>query len=188
MDVMEAIRERHVYRRFKGDAVSRESLNALIEAAAMAPSAWNAQPWRFYVSVGERRDRATQVLAQTTRHLQEYVDVLSPEEIELAAEFYTTLGHAPVATAVTVPMTDDRPTSINNLLSCGCALENLALAATDMSLGTCYLTPAEWLHEELADVFQVPAGETIVTIVLVGWPDEEPQAPEHRMDVATFLE
>ncbi|MEJ2635840.1 MAG: nitroreductase family protein [Calditrichia bacterium] len=45
----ELVRNRHSVRKFLPDTVEREKIVACIEAARLAPSAENVQPWRFVV-------------------------------------------------------------------------------------------------------------------------------------------
>ena len=48
-DVADAIRERRSIRRFTSDEIPDAALSRLLEAACLAPSAGNRQPWFFYV-------------------------------------------------------------------------------------------------------------------------------------------
>lgn len=52
MDAFEAIRGRRSIRAYRSEAVSRETLGRIIEAATCAPSAMNGQQWRFTVLTG----------------------------------------------------------------------------------------------------------------------------------------
>lgn len=56
-DVMSAIYTRRSMRGFKPDAVSRDTLEVLLQAAARAPSGTNTQPWKVYVLQGATRQR-----------------------------------------------------------------------------------------------------------------------------------
>ena len=49
MDVFEAIKTRRSIRKFKDAAVEKEKLIKVLEAARLAPSAANLQPWSFIV-------------------------------------------------------------------------------------------------------------------------------------------
>ena len=49
MDVFEAIQQRRSIRAYEPTAVPKEKLNRILEAAQMAPSASNIQPWHFIV-------------------------------------------------------------------------------------------------------------------------------------------
>lgn len=47
MDFSELVKTRQSVRNFDGRSVEREILDRCLEAARMAPSACNAQPWKF---------------------------------------------------------------------------------------------------------------------------------------------
>ncbi|MBM4080403.1 MAG: oxidoreductase, partial [Planctomycetes bacterium] len=47
MDVYEAIRTRRSIRRYKPDPIPDEVLKRVLDAARLAPSANNIQPWKF---------------------------------------------------------------------------------------------------------------------------------------------
>ena len=49
MDVRTAIETRHSVRKFADKPVEREKINACLEAARLAPSACNSQPWHYIV-------------------------------------------------------------------------------------------------------------------------------------------
>ena len=46
---MKVIQDRRSVREYTGEAVSRQDLDLILEAARQAPSGENAQPWRFIV-------------------------------------------------------------------------------------------------------------------------------------------
>ncbi len=49
LSVMEAIQKRRSIRKFKPDPVPDELINQMLEAARLAPSGTNRQPWRFQI-------------------------------------------------------------------------------------------------------------------------------------------
>ena len=49
LTVSEAIRERRSIRSFRSDPVPDEVIHQMLEAARLAPSGSNRQPWRFIV-------------------------------------------------------------------------------------------------------------------------------------------
>lgn len=51
-DVFEAARTRRSIRAYRSDAVSRDTLRAIVEVARHAPSGSNIQPWRVHVLTG----------------------------------------------------------------------------------------------------------------------------------------
>lgn len=51
------IEERRSIRRYKSKSVSRKEIEQLVEAAELAPSAKNRQPWKYIVYTGKEKDR-----------------------------------------------------------------------------------------------------------------------------------
>jgi hypothetical protein len=49
MDVFEAIGKRRSIRKFKDESLSEKQIEQLLEAARLAPSGCNVQPWRFII-------------------------------------------------------------------------------------------------------------------------------------------
>jgi nitroreductase len=62
MDVLEAMATRRSVRGFLPDPVPREAIEAILRAAARAPSGSNIQPWKVRVTVGEEKARLSAAL------------------------------------------------------------------------------------------------------------------------------
>lgn len=56
MDISQAISQRRSIRRFEDKPVPRELIEKILYAATLAPSGKNAQPWRFIVLEGKKKD------------------------------------------------------------------------------------------------------------------------------------
>ena len=69
MNVFEAIKTRRSIRRYREKPVEQEKLNKVLEAARLAPSAANRQPWKFIVvtdaEVKEKLRKAVEDLVGT---------------------------------------------------------------------------------------------------------------------------
>jgi len=187
MEMLEALRVRHSTRVYDGSPVDVETVLRLVDAASLAPSSHNSQPWHFHVALGDARLDVVETMALTTQYLQEYVDVLSPEEIDMAARFYADLGKAPVVIAVSVPATEDADERALEYISVGAAVQNFMLAALDEGLGSCSITAPTWIVDRLEKVFKIPAGREIASLLILGHPDETPSPRERRHDVVTLL-
>ena len=57
------IQIRRAWRALSEEPVSQEEITRLIEAAHLAPSCFNNQPWRFVVATGERLEAVKEALA-----------------------------------------------------------------------------------------------------------------------------
>jgi len=188
VELQDAVRARRAIRRFLPDPVDRAVLEDLVEAATLAPSAGNEQPWRFHVATGSARNKIVELMTHTSVFVDEYMGFLEPDQLEAVTRFWTNLGDAPVVVAVTIPLADDELTKLNYCLSTGAAVENFMLAATDRGLGTCTVTFSFWVRDEIAEALDVEATRRIVSLVLLGKPAEHPERPSRRTDLATYLD
>jgi len=189
MELHEAITKRHAVRDFLPDPIPRPVADKLIRAASAAPSSMNEQPWTFYCCEGETRVRLGHLIAQTTVHLSEYMEVLGAKRYEDAVQWYSSLGDAPLLIAITCLKPDSEFTAMNRYLSLGAALENLLLSATAGGLAACNITFAYWVRGDMATLLGVPEEQEIAMIVAVGYPtDVPPAAPPRRAETAVWLD
>ena len=72
MDVAEAVRRRMSTRAFKSDPVPGQTVRALLEAAALAPSGGNLQPWRVHALAGAPLAEFKALVAATPMEEPEY--------------------------------------------------------------------------------------------------------------------
>jgi nitroreductase len=189
MEFREVVHSRHSVREFSPAPVDRERIERILLAANSAPSSQNEQPWRFYVATGDMRIRLGGVIAQTTIHLTEFMDVLGQQGMDDAARWYSELGKAPVLIGVGSPSSEDQLARLNRHLSVGAALENLLLAAVDEGLAACNITFSHWVEDEIADLLGLPEHWDVLTVVALGEPGESHIAPpKHRVDNTVWLD
>ncbi len=164
MEFDEVVSRRHSCRDFDPDRpVPEEHLTACLRAAQLAPSACNAQPWRFVVVTEPRRrklicDEALGGLVPNRWALD------APVLVVLAA--VRKLGVARLGEGV-----KDIP---YHLLDCGMAGEHLVLRATELGLGSCWLG---WFRERpLRKLIRAPGNWKLLALIALGWPaaDWEP--------------
>ncbi len=188
MELLDSLRSRHSTRLFKDQPVSDDEIMMLCDAAALAPSAMNSQPWHFHVATGAARAEVGEIMGLTTQYLQEYIEVLGVEGVERAARFYEDMGRAPVIIGVSTPVFEDSAENTNALIAVGAAIENFMLAALDIGLGSCNISAPRWIFDRLTEAFRVPAGRMLASILIVGHPDEAPLVHDRKHDVVTFLD
>jgi len=81
MDVVDALNTRYTVRAFKPDPVDRSTLEEVMEAALMAPSWANTQPWEIYVAGGEALDRLREAYKANLRNgVERNPDLLIPKQ------------------------------------------------------------------------------------------------------------
>jgi nitroreductase len=185
-DVFEAIYRRRAVRDYSDEAVSRAEIEGLLEAAIMAPSAINAQPWAFVVLEGheelaryarEGRDLLANAAGGTgdqTRG-QGLLQMVSAPDFEL-------FHGAPAVIVIYA-------TDANAVPECFLAAQNLMLAAWAMGLGTCPIGLARPLFElERVKVeLKIPPSWSHALAIAIGHPScEAPPTPRRAALVVTW--
>lgn len=189
MEFWETVTSRHSIRDFDGRPVERSAIERVLEAARHAPSSMNEQPWRFHVAQGDSRSALGGIVAQSTVHLSEYMDVLGPKRYEAAVAWYSSLGNAPVLVTVSAPRSSVVFEAMNRHLSIGAAIENLLLAATNEGLGACNVTFAYWVKDDLSVLLGLSDAEEVVSIIALGHPsDVPPTSPPVKPDDTVWLD
>jgi nitroreductase len=199
MDVKTAIQTRRSVRKYKRTPVPKELVLELLEAANLAPTATNRQPWEFVVVHRSYLDRLEQTLKEAFHErvasvgeeaMRRAITGLSlPEDasgdrLKGLGTFYRTLGGAPIAIGVCLPREKDPWVFKNNISDSAAAIENLLLAAWDKGLGTCWMTgPLKGKADTIASFLGVPEDRELVAIVSLGYPDHQPPRPPKK-DVA----
>lgn len=188
MEFWDTVTSRHSIRDFDDKAIERSTIQRIVDAARQAPSSANEQPWHFIVAQGEARTELGGIVAQSTVHLSEYMDVLGPERYEAAVGWYSSLGNAPVLVAVAAPRSRAEFEAMNRHLSIGAAIENLLLAATNEGLGACNVTFSYWVKDDLSSVLGLADSEEVVSIIALGHPSDVPSAdPPVKPDDTVWL-
>ncbi len=159
--MLETIFDRRSIRKFKPEPVTQEQIQMLLEAAVMAPSAQNRQPWHFIVC----DDKA---LFQKFQQIHPYSKMLD---------------EAPVMIVVCGD-TEKQSGSHFYLEDCAAATENILLAAHEMGLGGCWLgLPPESDRQELVQqIFGMPAHIKPFCGIALGVPAQQPPRPERKLD------
>ena len=167
----------------------RDLIEEVVGAAALAPSPFNEQPWRFYIATGRPRARVGEIMTQNTSYFEEFMAVLGIEPTAEQLRWYTDLGDAPVVVACTMPKVDDEFARLQKQITMGAAIENILLAATEAGLGTCNITSGYWVRDLLAEALEVPEDRTIIAMIVMGYQTEEdPISPPRESDITEFLD
>lgn len=169
MDVLEAIKDRRSIRQYKDTPVPDEVLNKVLDAARWAPSWANTQCTRYVVV----KDPATKAkLAETVHKGNPAAEALksSPIVIVACAELKKSgYYRGEVAT--------DRGDWF--MFDVGIAMENLALAAHSLGLGTVH---AGFIPDskKVGEILGTPEGIVAVEMMPLGYPAAEAKAPPRK--------
>jgi nitroreductase len=158
MDILPEILERRSVRSYKTDPVEPEKLERILQAARLAPSAKNRQEWRFIaVRDGSRR-----------------------QKIQSAAFGQDHVGQAPVivvccTTNISYRMPNGQLSHPIDLSFAACSM---VLQATRENLGSCVVTTFK--EQEVRELLSIPFAMRVVMLVLVGYTDKKPEAPQRK--------
>jgi nitroreductase len=150
MDIYEAIRLRTSVRGYRPDPVEPEKLRRVLDAARLAPSGKNGQPWTFVVIT----DRETRQRLVAACKGQSYV---AEAPVVVAA-----CGREDLAYQKMGGYWNSLPVDI------GIAFEHLMLAAAAEGLGTCWI--GAFIEDEVRGILGVPAEQKIVALTPLGYP------------------
>ncbi len=165
MDFFEAIARRRSVRSYRADAVPDDTLARVLEAARLAPSGHNRQPWRFVVVRGQSRRRTLADAAAA------HNGFLAEAPVVLAFLGVLAQEGAPAPDARTRgSWTWDMYVRYNVAI----AAAYVTLAATAEGLGTCWINNYD--EERVRAVLNVPDGYALVCLMTLGYPAEEPPA------------
>jgi len=147
MDALEAIKTRRSIRKYRPEPIPDEKLQIVLEAARLAPSAANRQPWRFVIVQDSDRKKALAEAANNQTFLND------------AAAIITAVGDPDVSTRW-----HEKDTMI--------ALEHMVLAATALGYGTCWIGAFD--EDAVKHLLKIPARMKVVALLPIGVPDEKP--------------
>jgi len=175
------IEARRSIRAFAPKTVPRVSLDALVEAACLAPAPHHSRPWRFViVDTADAKTALARGMGERWRRDLEADGVAVKRVDELVDASFTKITGAPalVLGCLTWDGLDRYPDEARQraefgmaLLSLGAAVENLMLAAADADLASCWIAAPIFCPEEARDALELPREWMPHAMVMVGEPD-----------------
>lgn len=173
MKLIDLIKNRQSDRSYSDRPVEKDKIVACLEAARLAPSASNSQPWTFIVI--DEPNLKNQVANKTFGPLK---------------SFNKFVPQAPVIVAIVM----ERAKLITEaggrlkkkeypLIDIGIAAEHFCLQAAELGIGTCMLG---WFDEKaVKELLNVPKNRTIPLLITLGY---TPNDYKHRMKVRKDFE
>ncbi len=149
MEIFEAIKRRRSIRKYEQKAVEKEKLSKVLEAARLAPSAMNMQPYAFVVtSDSETIEKISSACNQEWDAPTIIVVCAFPEEawVRDDGEEYWKADAA-------------------------IAMNNMSLQACAEGLGTCWIVAFK--EEKVKDILGIGAEARVVAMTPLGYPAEK---------------
>jgi nitroreductase len=176
MRVSEAIQNRRSIKRFTARPVSRDDIEAVLAAAALAPNHRLTMPWRFYVLGPDARHAYG--LALGDRKARKLTDPDAARALrETVGDEHRAL---PCMISVAVVVHDDPETREEDYAAAMMAIQNVALVAVERGLGTQIRTGAVMADPAARAAIGAPDDQRIVAIVNLGEPADVPPAKARR--------
>jgi nitroreductase len=182
MNTLEAIAGRRSIRRFKRVPIPDEMLQAILKAATQAPSSKNRQPWRFVVVSGEKCAEMVRVMREGIAKMKARGE--DPGSSEWTADV---MEQAPVTVFVFNPhgmhpwlahSIEQMWQAVVNTQSIGAAIQNMALAAQDLGIGSLWICDVFEAYDELCQWLGEPG--QMVAAMSLGYADESPAARSRK--------
>lgn len=171
-EVIKAIKDRVSIRDYLAKDIADDKIKKIIEAAHLAPSAGNLQPWQFHVV--KDKDKIKQ-LAQTTTD-QDWI-TSSPVVIVISA-----------LTDISGEKYGERGSNLYAIQDTAAAIENLLLAAEAYDLGSCWV--GDFSEQEAKKILNISENSWPVALVTLGYPAsraEETRPQRSIDDVLTII-
>lgn len=205
LTVAEAINQRRSIRSFHSDPVPDDAILEILEAARLAPSGSNRQPWRFIVVTGsEEKTRLRKICfdqafieeapvvfvccvdltayakASREKRSQEFIDYGVTET--LSGYF---ADPAVRELFLNEPDSDLNVHFMTAMANTYIAVEHMVLTATALGLGCCWVG-AIGSVEEMNALFHLPPATFVVAVLPVGHPAKIPP-PRPRVSLDSIL-
>ncbi len=155
MGVLDVIRKRKSVRKYKSDPIPEDVLLRVLEAARLAPSAKNLQPWKFIIIKDEKIKEQLVEACLNQRFIAEAPIVIAA--CGFPDNCYTKQGRYMKSWSIDVAI----------------ALEHLILQAAEEGLGTCWIGAFE--EREVKKILGVPENVRVVGLTPLGYPAQEPK-------------
>lgn len=185
------IYNRRSIRKYLDKQVSKELIEQIIDAGRVAPSAKNRQPWRYIVLGGESKSEFLEHMWKGILR-EENECAMLPDSANGLADAKNTWNIMTQAPILIVVINDNGKNPFDEIdadssfveicdnLSIGASIENMLLKATELGLGTLWITNTCYAYKELTQYLET--SQQLVGAIALGYANEAPmQRPRKKM-------
>ncbi len=168
----------------------KSNILQILEAALWAPSAHNAQPWRFIIiEKSEKKRKLAEAMASHWNKDMEADKVPEEERKKLIDKSVKQFTNAPIIIVVCLTMEDmhkypdEERRKIEHTMaiqSVAAAIENILLATHMKGLGACWFCAPLFCQETVRKLLGIPDYLEPQALVTLGYPAESPEAPPRK--------
>ena len=165
MQLDDCIKGRRSVRAYKDEAVSKETVDAVLEAGVWAATGMGKQPWRFVIV--ENKETIKRISNETKKAIQKAMPAYAKR---FATEEDIICYGAPLLIFICTEKDDN----FNDLYlrDSVLAAQNIFLKAYELGLGGCYMGWIDRLCQEHPEAFKevIPEGYTMQVPMILGVP------------------
>ena len=168
---LELVKRRQSDRKYLNRQVEKEKITRCLEAARLAPSACNAQPWKFIiVDDPEIKNKIADKTSDRILPLNHFAKQ-APIHVVVVLE-------KPNITSKLGEIIRDKKFT---LIDIGIATEHFCLQAADEGLGTCIIG---WFNEKkVKQILSIPKEKRAILIITLGYPDRDKVRAKKRKEI-----
>jgi len=172
--IFEIIKNRRSIRKFKNKPVEDEKIFKIIEAARLAPSATNRQPWRF-VAV-KNKELIIKITTEALGAINKWAKT-APLLIICCSVRKSIITHF-LGEAISGVQ--------YHIIDTAIAAEHIILSAEELSLSSCWIG---WFNEKkIKEILNIPKSWKIISVLAVGYKDESyTPKPQKRLPIKDIL-
>lgn len=186
--VIEAIKKRRSVRSYQSKPISRDVVNAIIEAGNEAPSAMNSQPWRFVVI--EDAEVKKKLLKTALPNAKKILDLIKESDPVRHEAITKRLSELPDPVYYSAPVIVFVIGSGRYAAhSCPLACENMMLAAHSLGIGSCWVGFGSMVtdDDEVKRILDLKDDEMIFGPILLGHPEIYPERPPKKESAVKWV-
>jgi nitroreductase len=174
-ELLDLIRQRQSQRIYTNRPVEKEKLLRCIEAARLAPSANNSQPWKFIIIDNpELKNTVAELTTSNVLRINQFTKQ-APVQVAVVRE------KTNLTTAVGRALKDKN----YPLIDIGISTAHFCLQATAEGLSTCIIG---WFDEKkIKELLQVPKELRLELLILVGYPPTNEIRKKRRKETNQIL-
>jgi len=189
-NLLSVFRSRRSVKEYLPKEVTNEVLFRILEAGRWAPSAHNAQPWRFIV-IQDSATKQRLAKAMATRWNKDMSKNGVPKEqreslIETSVERFENAPILIIACLTTENMDeypDERRKKIEYAMavqSVAAAIENMLLTAYGEGLGSCWFCAPLFCQDVVRKILKIPQHVDPQALITLGYPANKPNPPPRK--------
>ena len=190
LKLLNVFRSRRSIKEYSPKKVSNEVLFRILEATRWAPSAHNAQPWRFIVlqDSTSKRKLAENMASRWNEDMNKNGVPKKQRESRVKASVKQ-FKRAPVVIVVCLAMegmeeySDDRRKKIEYVMavqSVAAAIENMLLAAHSEGLGSCWFCAPLFCQDIVRRTLKIPEHVDPQALITLGYAANKPKPPPRK--------